>query len=63
MSNSRSRVGAMTSARTAPVKAAGRAAVIPDMAAAANDEINPLCLIAAGMAIFFVVAAGLVAAS
>jgi hypothetical protein len=46
MINSRSTVGAMTPAKTAP-----------------NDEMNPLWLIAAGMAIFFAVAAVLVAAS
>jgi hypothetical protein len=51
MINSRSTVGAMTPAKTDPVQAA------------ANDEMNPLWLIAAGMAIFFAVAAVLVAAS
>ena len=62
MINSRSAVGAMTPARTAPVPAAARAAVTPETAAA-NDEMNPLWIIAAGMAIFFAVAAVLVAAS
>jgi len=63
MINSRSTVGAMTPAKTAPVQAAARASVIPDTAAAANDEMNPLWIIAAGMAIFFAVAAVFVAAS
>jgi hypothetical protein len=62
MINSRSTVGAMTPAKTDPVQAAARAVVNPDTAAA-NDEMNPLWLIAAGMAIFFAVAAVLVAAS
>ena len=63
MINSRSTIGAMTPATVAPVQAVARTAVNPDPAAAANDETNPLWLIAAGMAIFFGVAAVLVAAS
>jgi hypothetical protein len=62
MINSQS-AGAMSPAKVTPVQAAARAAGNPDSAAAANDEMNPLWLIAAGMAIFFAVAAVLVAAS
>jgi hypothetical protein len=63
MINPRTTVGAMTPVKAAPIQAAARTAVNPDPAAAANDEINPLWIIAAGMAIFFAVAAVFVAAS
>jgi hypothetical protein len=53
----------MTPAKAAPIQAAARATVNSDSAAAANDEINPLWIMAAGMAIFFAVAAVFVAAS
>lgn len=63
MSNSRSTAGAMTPVKSASIQAAARVTVNPDPAAPANDEIDPLWIIAAGMAIFFAVAAVFVAAS
>jgi mono/diheme cytochrome c family protein len=54
--NSRSSVGTNT-----PAEAAARPAVNSDTAAASDDETNPLWLLAAGMALFFAVAAVLVA--
>jgi len=63
MNNSRSTAGAMTRVKAAPIQAAARTGVNPDPAAAADDEINPLWIIAVGMAIFFAVAAVFVAAS
>ena len=53
-----------TPAEAAPVPAGARAVPSPAVdAATSNDETNPLWLLVAGMALFFVVAAGLLAAS
>jgi hypothetical protein len=62
MMNSVPMADAKTPAEAAP--AAARAAPSPAAdAATSNDETNPLWLLVAGMALFFVVAAGLLAAS
>ena len=62
MMNSRTTIDANTAREAAPKEGAARAASDADAAASSGTESNPLWLMAGAMAVFFALAAGLLAA-
>jgi hypothetical protein len=62
MVNPRTTIDANTATEAAPKEGAARAASDADAAASSGTESNPLWLMAGAMAVFFALAAGLLAA-